>query len=55
MNRCHRIGQERSVTTTSSFLRGTAEERLIAYRPREADGSARTANSSSYPRRPYRR
>ena len=40
MNRCHRIGQERSVTTTSYFLRGSAEERLIAYRTREADGSA---------------
>ena len=36
MHRCHRIGQERSVSTTSYFLRGTAEERLIAYRSREA-------------------
>ena len=39
MNRCHRIGQERSVSTTSYFLRGTAEERLIAYRSREAQAA----------------
>ena len=40
MNRCHRIGQERSVSTTSYFLRGTAEERLVAYRSRETQAGA---------------
>ena len=40
MNRCHRIGQECSVSTTSYFLRGTAEERLIAYRSRETQAGA---------------
>ncbi|KAH8069941.1 hypothetical protein JL721_5479 [Aureococcus anophagefferens] len=31
MNRCHRIGQQRDVRTTAYYLRGTVEERLLAY------------------------
>ena len=47
MNRCHRIGQQRDVRTTAYYLRGTVEERLLAYRAQGAagDGDATTALS----------
>jgi len=34
MNRCHRIGQEHEVRTVTFYVRGTVEERLLAYRLR---------------------
>jgi hypothetical protein len=36
VNRCHRIGQERPVSTIQYYTERTIEERLLAYRSREA-------------------
>jgi E3 ubiquitin-protein ligase SHPRH len=35
-NRCHRIGQTKTVSTTVYYTQGTVEERLLAYRAHEA-------------------
>ena len=48
-NRVHRIGQTRAVRCVTYFVRGTVEERLLAFRERQAEfgGEARARESGS--------
>jgi len=47
MNRCHRIGQTRSVNCITFYVKGTVEERMLAYRSKDrAFGASATVNSS---------
>ena len=41
MNRCHRIGQTHDVRVYTFYLRGTVEERLLAYRRLAEEGAFR--------------
>jgi len=50
LNRCHRIGQQHSVSCTTYYCPGTVEERLLAYRTTEgalADAAASMADGEA--------